>query len=128
MRIEIILESDFLRANVAGEFSLKDAQQEFLTIMERIAQFNVQKVLIDARTATGSPEIIDRFFYSKFAAQTLWEYIIDRGVSPGTQFAYVLIEPLRDPQRFGETVALNRGMVLKTFDNVVDACDWLERT
>jgi len=128
MHIEIVLESEFLRVNVSGVFSLEDAQQDFLTIMERVAQFDVTKVLIDARSATGSPDIIERFFYGKFAADKLWEFIIERGVSAATQFAYVLVEPLRDPRRFGETVAVNRGMTLKTFDNLVDACDWLETT
>jgi hypothetical protein len=40
-------------------------------------------------------------------------------------FAYVLKEPVLDPQRFGQTVAVNRGMNVKTFDNVEQARTWL---
>ena len=34
-------------------------------------------------------------------------------------------EPLRDPERFGETVASNRGMDVKTFEGRKEAVEWL---
>jgi hypothetical protein len=43
------------------------------------------------------------------------------------QFAYVMNEPLRDSQRYGETVAVNRGMNVKTFETLEEAFEWLER-
>ena len=33
--------------------------------------------------------------------------------------------PMRDPGRFGETVARNRGMRVTTFDHLNDALGWL---
>ena len=47
------------------------------------------------------------------------------GVSPATRFAYVLEEPMLDPDRFGETVAVNRGMIVRAFDNLEAARAWL---
>ena len=41
------------------------------------------------------------------------------------RFAYVMHEPLRDPTRLGETVAVNRGMNVKTFETPEDAIEWL---
>lgn len=41
------------------------------------------------------------------------------------QFAYVIHEPLRDPGRYGETVAVNRGMNVKTFETPEEALEWL---
>jgi hypothetical protein len=32
---------------------------------------------------------------------------------------------LRDPERFGETVAVNRGMDVKTFEEMNEAVEWL---
>jgi hypothetical protein len=32
---------------------------------------------------------------------------------------------MRDPGRFGETVAVNRGMLTKTFESIDDALEWL---
>jgi len=49
-----------------------------------------------------------------------------RSASGPTRFAYVLKEPLLDPDKFGETVAVNRGMSVRAFDNLEEALAWLE--
>jgi hypothetical protein len=54
-------------------------------------------------------------------------YIIKHGAPRTLQFAYVLQEPVLDPKRFAETVAVNRGMWAKAFDNLEDALGWLRR-
>ena len=72
----------------------------------------------------GAPEAIERFYYGEFAAASVWKFK-DRGVPPATKFAYVLKEPVLDPQRSGETVAVNRGMLVLAFDNLEDALRWL---
>jgi hypothetical protein len=41
------------------------------------------------------------------------------------KFAYVLVAPVLDSRRFGETVARNRGMQVKAFDNLREAEHWL---
>lgn len=107
-----------------GEFSLEEAKRTFLELLEAVARHQVKKVLFDGRRLTGDPDTLERFYYGKFAADAVLQFK-DRGVSPATQFAYVLKEPVLDPQRFGETVAVNRGMLVKTFDNLEDALGWL---
>jgi hypothetical protein len=67
---------------------------------------------------------MERFYYGEFAAQAVRNFA-DRGVSPATQFAYVLEEPLLDTHRFVENVAQNRGMRVKTFDDLEAALEWL---
>ena len=67
---------------------------------------------------------MERFFYGEFAAQEIAKFA-DRGVSRATQFAYVLEAPVLDLHRFGETVAVNRGMYVKVFDNLQDALEWI---
>ena len=47
-------------------------------------------------------------------------------VTLAPRFAYVLEEPMLDPERFGETVAVNRGMRVRAFDNLEAARAWLE--
>ena len=64
---------------------------------------------------------MERFYYGEFAAQT----VVAQGLSASTRFAYVLREPVLDPRRFGETVAVNRGMNAKAFDSREDAFHWL---
>ena len=118
--IEMRPESGYLHASATGEFSLEEAKRTFLEMLEAVARHQVMKVLFDGRRLTGDPDTLERFYYGKYAADAVLQFK-DRGVSPATQFAYVLKEPVLDPQRFGETVAVNRGMLVKTFDNLEDA-------
>jgi hypothetical protein len=125
IQIEILREPGFLKVLATGKFSLKEAERTFLEILEAIVAHKAGKAMIDGRTLTGKPATIERFLYGKFAASSVAMYKA-RGLSPFTAFAYVLKVPVLDPQRFGETVAVNRGMRIKVFDNVEDAFTWLE--
>ena len=51
--------------------------------------------------------------------------VVERKIVP--RFAYILHAPLGDPARLGETVAVNRGMILKVFENPEDAIEWLNQ-
>jgi hypothetical protein len=124
MRIETRVETGFLYVYAMGDFSLEAAKSTFIEMLEIIATQKVKKIIFDGRELTGEPKTIERFYYGEFAAQAVVEFE-DRGVSPATQFAYILEEPLLDPLRFGETVAVNRGMFVKAFDNLEDALRWL---
>jgi len=110
-----------------GKFSLIEAKRTFLEMLEAVALHKTKKVLFDGRELAGKPETMERFYYGEFAANTVAGFA-DRGVSPATQFAYVLKEPVLDPRRFGETVASNRGMLVKAFDSPEDAREWLGLT
>jgi hypothetical protein len=118
--------SDILKAALTGRFSLKEAKRTFLEILEAVAAQKSRKIFIDGSTLVGKPEFIERFYYGEFAAEMVKEYR-DRGVSPGTPFAYVLREPVLDPRRLGETVAVNRYMNVKAFNNPEEALKWLSR-
>ncbi len=124
MNLEICPEPCFLRVNAMGEFSLEEAKRTFLEMLEGVARHKVEKVLFDGRRLTGEPTALERFSYGKFVADTVWKFK-DRGVSPGTRFAYVLEEPVLDSRRLGEAVAANRGMLVKAFNNPEDALGWL---
>ncbi len=114
----------FLRVEAKGQFSLKEAKRTYLDMLEAIAQNNARKVLFDGRALTGEPKFIERFYYGKFAADEVVK-LLDRRECPVPQFAYVLKKPVLDPQKFGETVARNRGMNVRTFENLEDALVWL---
>ncbi len=80
-----------------------------------------KKVLFDGRRLIGNPKLMERFYYGEFAAET----VMAQGISASRQFAFVLKEPVLDPRRFGETVAVNRGMNAKAFETRKDALHWL---
>jgi hypothetical protein len=117
-------ESGLLKVVAMGKFSLKEAKQAFVEMLEAVAQHKTKKVYFDGRKLVGKPETMERFFYGEFAAQTVNDFA-QRGVFPSTRFAYVLKQPVLDPTRFGETVAVNRGMSVKVFDSPEDALRWL---
>ena len=123
MMLKISAESRFLHVEATGDFSLAEAQRTFLEMLEAVEQHRAEKVLFDGRALKGNPKTMERFFYGEFAAQQVVKSIFRGGPAP--TFAYLLQAPVLDRGRFGETVAVNRGMSVKTFDNVKDALEWL---
>ena len=124
MALQTSAESGHLRVKAAGKFSLAEAKRTFLEILEALERHKADKVLFDGRGLKGNPEFMERFYYGAFAARGAYEYATrNRRASP--QFAYVLQAPILDPNRFGEDVAVNRGMLVKAFDNLDDAYRWL---
>lgn len=122
---KISAQPDSLYVKITGNFSLEEAQDHFIEMLQAIAQHKVKKVLVDGREVSGEPETMERFFYGEFAAESVAKFA-KHGVSLATQFAYVLQEPVLDPDRFGETVAVNRGVRIKAFDELDDARQWLQ--
>jgi hypothetical protein len=117
-------QSGLLTIEADGEFSLEEAKSTFMEILGAVAQYQAQKVLFDGRNVRGKPREFERFLYGDFAAKETIKLVNEHGIVP--RFAYVLRPPLRDPQRYGETVAVNRGMIVKTFETPEEALKWLE--
>lgn len=124
MLLEIRPESGLLKVEATGRFSLKEAKRTFLEMLDAVARHGANQVLLDGRRLLGKPEVLERFYYGEFAAKSVREYSGGSTIA-ATRFAYVLKEPVLDPKRLGETVAVNRGMNLKVFDNPEDARQWL---
>ena len=119
------VESGILHVTVTSTFSLQAAETNLLEILEAVASERCFKVLVDGRQIEGDPTTIQRFLYGSFAAEAVASHIRYGKVAQIPQFAYVLQEPVLDPERFGETVALNRGLWVKVFENIDDARAWL---
>jgi hypothetical protein len=115
----------FLHTVVRGAFDIDEAQQLFLMLLEIIVRNRASRVLFDGQEITGEPTTIERFYYGKFAAAAV-TISRNRETKINPRFAYVLKHPVLDPMRFGEIVAVNRGMNLKAFDNIEAARRWLE--
>jgi len=128
MILTIIPEAGFLRAVVTGEFSLEEAQRTFLDIVDAVAKHQTDKILFDGREIVGEPHAIERFYYGEFTAEMCHKYLYKAEHRIVPMFAYLLKEPVLDPRRFGETVAGNRGMVVKAFDSLDEAQEWLGLT
>ena len=125
MNLDITREKGFIRVHMTGEFSLTEANDCVVSIFEAVAQHGLQKVLVDCRRLKGEPTTMERFAHATFAVRQL-DRFVDVGVFRGTRFAYVGHEPLIDRDRFGETVAVNRGLNVKVSLSEQEALDWLE--
>ena len=123
--LEVSFASGLLSCEARGDFALDDAKRVFLEVLDAVGQYRAEKVFLDGRGLRGTPEVMERFFYGEFAANETSRVISERGLPRAPRFAYVLKEPVLDPRRFGENVAVNRGMIVKTFDNREEALAWL---
>jgi hypothetical protein len=117
------LEQGILNAVVMGEFELAAAEIEFVEILDEAVRSGATKVLIDGQQMIGNPGDFERFLYGEFAAWATLQVMRERNIA--LRFAYVIHEPLRDAARFGENVAVNRGMNVKTFEDTNAAIQWL---
>lgn len=122
---QLRLEHDILKAVVIGKFDLVAAENEFDEILYEAVQIGARKVLIDGQQMTGKPGDFERFLYGEFVSKTTLEVMKEYNTT--LRFAYVLHEPLRDPEGFGENVAVNRGMDVKVFEDANEAMQWLNR-
>ena len=120
-------ENSQLRIALEGEFSLAEAQAQFVDILDGVVKHQARTVLVDGRTLTGVPDSVQRYLYGEFVAKAVGA-VSGRGLVKTPRFAYVLQDPVRDPGRLGQMVAKNRGMNVQTFDNMSDAEHWLAVT
>ena len=117
------VEQGICTAVVVGEFELDLAQLQFMELLDETVRSGAVKVLIDGRQMTGNPTDFERFLYGSFVAWATLDVLFRHNVR--LKFAYVIHEPLRDPERYGETVAVNSGMDVKTFEEMNEAVEWL---
>lgn len=124
MSITLSNNPQFLLAEATGRFSIKEGKRTFLEILDAVGRYQAKKVLFDGRKLVGEPTMMERFYYGEFAASEVARLVKLRGCD-APRFAYVLKPPVLDPQRFGETVAVNRGMVVRAFESREEALAWL---
>ena len=115
---EITLEPGFVRVmSTVTEYS--SSIQEFFTRVPDVARnAGVPKILCDMRSATGQLSTMQRFNYACRIAEQF----------TGLKVAFVVNRPLRDPNLFGETVAVNRGGNIRVLATLAEAYEWLEVT
>jgi hypothetical protein len=94
-----------------------------MQLVGAVVRYKAENILLDGRNVKGNPRDMERFYYGEFVATETHRIVVAHKIVP--RFAYVLHEPLRDPARLGETVAVNRGMIVKVFETPEDAIEWL---
>jgi hypothetical protein len=126
MTLTVAIESrkDYLLATVSGVFSLRGAQEAFDRAAKAASPLGHSRILLDATAVTGAPSQDERYALGVYVADE------QRRLAAQTppcvlQMAIYAHRPLADPNRFGETVALNRGAKVKVSERLDEALAWL---
>lgn len=125
MNLDITREESFIRVRVTGKFFLAEANDCVVSMFESIVQHGLQRVLVDCRQLEGELTTLERFVHATFAVQQMHRFA-DKGVLRSARFAYVGNEPLIDRHRFGQKVAVNRGLNVMVSLSESEALQWLE--
>jgi hypothetical protein len=126
MTLTIALESrkHYLLAALSGAFSLRGAQDAYDRAVKAALPLGLDRILFDASAVTGKPSQDERYALGLFVAT---EQRLLAAKSPPCYLSVAVYghQPLVDPNRFGETVALNRGAKLKVSERLDEALAWL---
>ena len=124
LTVEIQLRKHYLRAIVSGPFSLRAAQDTYGQVVKAAVAQGRHRILIDTSGVTGAPTQDERYMLGLFVAA---EQRILASKAPPVEVHVALIArpPFLDPNRFGETVAVNRGAKLKVSEHLGEALAWL---
>lgn len=123
MRAAMDPKEAYLHVEITGAFNLGDAKTLSLEFLEACIDFGLARVLVDHRPVTGQISVIERWDYSDFMARQVHAHAI-AGRLRAPRFAYLGNE-LVDPRRFGELVAVNRGLIVRSTTRPEEAFEWL---
>jgi hypothetical protein len=113
----------FLYCEASGEYSFEDACWMIQEVLAESVQHGATKVLVDSLQLRGSPTAVERYAIAEFLAREMIDHITE--VKRFPRLALLGKEPLVDSNRFGELVATNRGVRMKTVEQMEDAVKWL---
>ena len=117
--LEFEAREEFLHCRARGMYSFEEGCLLIRGVLAEADQRGATKVLVDGLQMGGSPTMVERYALSEFLAREM----VELGISP--RLAFLGKEPLVDPNRFGEIVARNRGVRMKTVEEMEDAVRWL---
>lgn len=104
-----------------GAIPLPEVMRLMVAAVALARERGAKRLLIVATGITdlASPSTLERFFLAQDAA---------RAAGGGIRLAMVVPRELIHPQRFGRTVAANRGLSVEVFESEVEALPWLHGT
>ena len=114
----------FLHIFLEGEYDLPEIPRILQGIIDGCVDHKATKVLIDLRSLAGNMTSMERFNIAQAFALKYFDELKAGRISP-IRFAYLGNYPMIDPNKFGETVAVNRGLTLKATTELKEALDWL---
>lgn len=124
MDVDLQPRKHYLRATVSGAYSLRAAQDAYDHAVKAAVAAGHTRVLIDASSVQGGPTQDERYMLGLFVAAEQ-RILASRTPPVEVQVAVYACKPLIDPERFAETVAVNRGAKVKVSEQLDEALAWL---
>jgi hypothetical protein len=124
LRVDFETHKNYLRAIVSGEYNLRGAQDVYDQAIKIAVAGGQSRLLLDASRVTGAPTQDERYMLGLFVAAEQ-RILASRTPPADVQVAVYGRQPLIDPERFGETVAVNRGAKVKVSEHLDEALSWL---
>ena len=112
----------YIFTEMSGTFQLDKFKDLLKESLSACAEHDKSKLLIDIRTLEGEVAIFERYELATYFANLSQS-------DPKTmevQVAVVGYTPIVDPNRFGEKVAVNRGVNAKVTTDITEAYNWLQ--
>lgn len=118
-------EPGYLRLICVGRYESSVNAELTDQVIRACEKYLPSRMLVDTLQVEGKLSTMDRYDLATLSAK---KYLDEKlaGKIPSCRFAFVGNNPLVDPKRFGETVAVNRGMNLRVFTEIKEAIVWLE--
>jgi len=111
LKYKFEVRDNYVSVTVSGYFSLSEAKKMYTDALGKLVDKKISKLLFNVRKVTGKVTTMDRYYLGEFAALESIKYM--RKGLQSNAVAFYGIEPIIDPERFGELVARNRGLNLK---------------
>jgi hypothetical protein len=120
MNVSFEVRNGYLYVNAEGEFSLLDQQENLTVFMEKINEHGLTRSLCNITHITGldneQASIMTRFNLGANVVTSL---------PVGFRLAILDTQNQNESARFGETVMVNRGGVVKVTTSLEEALAWL---
>ena len=115
--LRIIQKATYIRFDYTGDFSEAMGKQCIDAMVEACSQVQISKALLDCRNMTGEIQMFSSFMVAEYGVKMIG--IISKTALVGREDQVL-------HSNFVENVAVNRGVNLKIFTDVVEAIDWLK--
>jgi hypothetical protein len=112
---KITTEPSFVRVVFTASVYSSPSQEVFTRVTDAARNAGVSKILYDVRSATVQLSTVDRFDHASRIPELF----------RGFKVAFVVNKSLRDPNLFGQTVAVNRGGNIRVVETLAEAYEWL---
>ena len=114
--LEIQNKPDYILVNFIGAFSIEAAKKTVDTMIETCAAEGQSAVVLDCSSMTGKLSVMDRYRAIVYGQKMIGKV---------SKLALVGDIKMVLPDRFAETVAVNRGINLKVFTETEGAIRWI---